>query len=43
MKRKQEECVPMLAALDALEAKMDSIESAIKILDQQTRKLTDST
>ena len=33
----------MLAALDVLEAKMDSIESAIKVLDQQTSKLTDST
>lgn len=33
----------MLAALDALEARMDSIESAIKILDQQTTKLIDST
>jgi hypothetical protein len=42
MKRKQEECMPMLAALDALEAKIDSIESAITALDQQTSMLTDS-
>ena len=43
MKRKQEECVPSLVALDALEAKMDSIESAIKVLNHQTSKLFDGT
>jgi len=39
MKRKQEECMPVLAVLDTLEAQMDSIESGIKALDQQTCRL----
>ncbi len=34
--------MPMLKALDVMEARMDSIEAAIKALDQQSRKLVDS-
>lgn len=41
MKRKQEQCMPMLKALDVMETRMDSIEAAIRALDQQTRKLVE--
>lgn len=42
MKRKQEQCMPKLKAMDVMEERMDRIEAAIKALDQQTRKLVDS-
>ena len=34
--------MPVFQALDAMEARMDSIESAIEALDQQTRRLAES-
>ena len=43
MKRKQEQCMPMLRALDVMEARMDGIETSIRSLDQHLCKLEKST
>ena len=39
MRRKQGECMPMLASLDRLEVSMDDIEAAISQLREVSSKL----
>jgi hypothetical protein len=39
IERKQEECGPLLAALDGLESRMEALESAIHTLDADSRHL----
>ena len=41
MRRKQGECMPVLASLDRLEVSMDDIESAIGQLREVSSKLND--